>query len=149
MDQPTRQAVLDIIEHGHDLTLAPLRPDGFPQATTVSYAHDDMMIFVGVGKSSQKVNNIRYSNKVSLTINNDYQDWQHIKGLSMAAIAEILEDPQEIRHAANCLLQRFPQVEEWTQAERSADIVFLRIRPQIISVLDYQKGFGHTDLVSV
>lgn len=28
-------------------------------------------------------------------------------------------------------------------------IIFFKLLPQHISVLDYQKGFGHTDLVSV
>jgi hypothetical protein len=26
-------------------------------------------------------------------------------------------------------------------------VAFFRIRPEIISVLDYRKGFGHTELV--
>jgi hypothetical protein len=30
----------------------------------------------------------------------------------------------------------------------SGDVVLLRIVPEIISVLDYSKGFGHSDLVS-
>jgi hypothetical protein len=30
----------------------------------------------------------------------------------------------------------------------AADISFVRITPQIISVLDYSKGFGHTELVT-
>jgi hypothetical protein len=28
-------------------------------------------------------------------------------------------------------------------------IILFRITPEIISVLDYRKGFGHTDLVRV
>jgi len=31
----------------------------------------------------------------------------------------------------------------------AADVVFLRIRPQPVSVIDYSKGFGHTELVPV
>jgi hypothetical protein len=29
------------------------------------------------------------------------------------------------------------------------DTAILKIRPKVISVLDYTKGFGHTDLVRV
>jgi len=32
--------------------------------------------------------------------------------------------------------------------EPSPDVVLLRIAPEIISVLDYSKGFGHSDLVT-
>jgi general stress protein 26 len=147
MDNSTKEFVLGIINQGKDLTLATIRSDGYPQATTVSYANDGLTIYVGIGKDSQKANNIRHNNKVSLTINADYQDWGHIKGVSMAAIAEILTDPASIRQAEECLLARFPQVAEWAKAEQPDEIAFLRINPQVISVLDYEKGFGHTDLV--
>lgn len=149
MHQPTMNLIADIIDQAHDLTLATVRPDGYPQATTVSYANDGLTLFVGVGKDSQKVNNIRYSDKVSLTINLPYSDWMHIRGLSAAAQAEILQNQDDIRHAMNCLSNRFPQIKSGMTSDLADEIFFLRIRPQIISVLDYEKGFGHTELVKV
>jgi len=147
MDQLTQEFLLNIIDTAKDLTLATVRPDGYPQATTVSYAHDGLTLYVGVGKASQKAENIRHNNKVSLTINTDYQDWNQIKGLSMGGLAEILADPGEIRHAADCMIKRFPQLAEWAESGQGSDAVFLKITPQVISILDYAKGFGHTDLV--
>jgi general stress protein 26 len=149
MDLPTREFVLNIIDNATDLTLATVRPDGYPQATTVSYAHDGLTLYVGVGKDGQKADNIRRCNKVSLTINAAYPDWNHIKGLSMAGIASILVDPEKIRRAGACLQQRFPQLAGIEPAPGMDDIVFLEIEPQVISVLDYQQGFGHTELVTV
>ena len=149
MDQETKDFILNIIDNGKDLTLATIRSDGYPQATTVSYANDGMTIYVGIGKNSQKANNIRHCTKVSLTINAEYMDWNHIKGLSMGATAEILSDPEEIKHASACMIKRFPQVAEWAQSSQAAEMVLLKITPQVISVLDYEKGFGHTDLVTV
>jgi hypothetical protein len=29
-----------------------------------------------------------------------------------------------------------------------AEVAFVRIRPQMVSVIDYSKGFGHTELVT-
>jgi general stress protein 26 len=147
MDQPTQEFILDIINRGKDLTLATVREDGYPQATTVSYANDGMTIYIGTGQDSQKVHNIRHCNKVSLTINADYQDWNHIKGVSMGGLAEILADSDEIEHASRCMLQRFPQIKDWAQQDELGKIAFLKIQPQVISVLNYEKGFGHTDLV--
>ena len=149
MDASTREFILNIVNNEHDLTLATVRPDGYPQATTVSYANDGLTLYVGTGRQSQKVRNIKHNNKVSLTINTGYQDWDHIKGLSIGGVAEIMNDPEETGHAAECLLKRFPQVAEWAEAGRQDDIVFLKIEPQVISVLNYEKGFGHTDLVDV
>lgn len=149
MDRSARKFILGIIDKAKDLTLATVRPDGYPQATTVSFANDGLTLYVGIGKDSQKADNIRHNNKVSLAINVDYQDWNQIKGLSMAGLAEILADPKEIRHAADCMIKRFPQVAEWAEGGQGSDAVFLKITPQVISILDYEKGFGHTDLVTV
>lgn len=148
MDQATRDFVLHIIDNARDLTLATIRPDGYPQATTVSYANDGLTIYVGIGKDSQKANNIRHCDKVSLTINEDYKDWNQIKGVSMGALAEILADPGEIRRATECMLKRYPHISEWAQADKATDIVLLKITPQVVSILNYEKGFGHTDLVT-
>jgi general stress protein 26 len=149
MDKSTQEFVLDIIERAKDLTLATIRPDGYPQATTISYGHDGLTIYAGIGLHSQKADNIRYCNKVSLTINTEYSDWNHIKGLSIGALAEILTDPKEIQHAGECMLKRFPQAKEWAGTDVMKEVAFLKITPQIISILNYEKGFGHTELVTV
>ena len=148
MDQIFKDFVLQVIDGATDLTLATIRPDGFPQATTVSYAHDGMNLYVGIGKHSQKAGNVRANNKVSLTINLPYQDWRDIKGLSMSALAQIVEDDAGIATAKACLLKRFPQIAEWSDAPMAGEMAFLKITPQVISMLDYSKGFGHTEQVA-
>lgn len=149
MNSIQHQFIRHIIDIGKDLTLATIRPDGYPQATTVSYASDDLVIYVGIGSHSQKADNIRCCNKVSLTINAGYADWDDIQGLSMAAHARILDDPQTIRRAMDCMLRRYPQVAKWTGSGQPAlsEIVLLEIRPLVVSMLDYRQGFGHTELV--
>lgn len=148
MEQSIEQFVLDVMESASDLTLATLRQDGYPQATTVSFAHDGLNLHVGIGKHSQKASNIRHNNKVSLTINLPYQDWRAIKGLSMSALAEIMEDSAAVASAKACLLTRFPQIAEWGEAALASEVAFLKITPQGISILDYSKGFGHTETVT-
>lgn len=147
MDKIQNEFVLRVLDTAQDLTLATIRPDGYPQATTVSFAHRDMTIFVGIGKASQKAENIRRNNKVSLTVNLPYHDWREIRGLSMSATAELLDDPQEAATAAAFLEQRFPAVQEWCGPDMAHEVSFVRIRPQMVSVIDYSKGFGHTELV--
>ncbi len=148
MDQSFKDFVLNVIESANDLTLATVRPDGYPQATTVSFAHDGLNLYVGIGKHSQKADNIRHNNKVSLTINLPYQDWREIKGLSMSALAEIMDDGADADTARACLLKRFVQIAEWGDAALASDVAFLKITPQVISILDYSKGFGHTELAT-
>ena len=96
MDQASKDFALDVLNQAKDITLATIRPDGYPQATTVNYVNEGLTIYVGVDKNSQKANNVRHCEKVSLTVNGRYTDWEHLHGLSMGALAEILEDADEI-----------------------------------------------------
>ena len=148
MDQPSKDFILHVIDGARDLTLATVRDDGYPQATTVSYAHDGLTLYVGIGRQSQKAHNIRHNNKVSLTINLPYRQWNEIRGLSMCAHAELLQDLQDVDRAKESLMRRFPQVANWGGPNMAGEVAFLRITPQMISVLDYTKGFGHSELVA-
>jgi general stress protein 26 len=148
MDQPTSDFVMHVIDNVRDLTLATVREDGYPQATTVGFAHDGLTFYVGIAKHSQKAHNVRRNNKVSLAMTLPYQNWNEIRGLSMSAIAEVLEDPAECEKAKACLVRRFPQLSEWAGTDMAEQVALLRITPQVISVLDYTKGFGHTELVT-
>jgi nitroimidazol reductase NimA-like FMN-containing flavoprotein (pyridoxamine 5'-phosphate oxidase superfamily) len=147
MDQSQHEFVMRVLDSARDLTLATIRPDGYPQATTVSFAHQDLTLYVGIGRHCQKCANIRANGKVSLTINLPYRDWRDIRGLSMSALAEVLDDPAEAEAARTCLERRFAQVSAWVGPDMAAELSLLRIRPQMVSVIDYSKGFGHTELV--
>ena len=46
------------------------------------------------------------------------------------------------------MLEKFPQIAGYAPAELEG-IALYRVTPEIISILDYRKGFGHTDLVEV
>lgn len=149
MDWMNRETVRAVLDGAHDLTLATVRPDGYPQATTISFAHDGLTIYAGIGRHSQKAENIRHNRKVSLTVNLPYRSWDGIRGVSMAAHAELLDDPRDVETAGRCLLQRFPEAAEWSRTDHAAEIAFIRITPELVSVLDYSKGFGHTELCTV
>jgi hypothetical protein len=83
MQQDTEQFIHDVLATHNILTLATVRDDGYPQATTVGYVHEGLTLYIGTFAQAQKVANIRRSPKVSLTIDRDYDDWSQIKGLSM------------------------------------------------------------------
>ena len=147
MDKKMENFVLDIMKNHNILTLATLRENEYPQANTVTYANDGLTIYSSTAQDSQKVKNIKNCNKVSLTIDKDYEDWNKVKGLSMAATAELLTNPDEIKKAMNCLVKKFPFLAEMPEPEEPMAVV--KITPKIISVLNYDLGFGHTDLVEV
>lgn len=147
MDKKMENFVLELMKSHNILTLATLREDGYPQANTVTYANDGLTIYFSTGRDSQKVKNIMGCNKVSLSIDRDYQDWSKIKGLSMAAAAEVLTNPAEIQKAMGCVMEKFPFLKDMPEPEEPMAVI--KIMPKIISILNYEHGFGHTDLIEV
>jgi len=149
MQQETERCILALLEAHNILTLATIREDGYPQATTVGYVNEGLTIYIGTFPQAQKVTNIRHCPKVSLTIDRDYKDWSQIQGLSMGGTAEILTNPEEIHRVSALFKAKFPQIAAMPIPEDPAHIIFIKVRPHVISVLDYTKGFGYTELVSI
>ena len=102
------------------MTIATIRPDGFPQATTVSYVSDGATIYFGCAAESQKAKNIAQCNKVSLTVNLPYANWDEIRGLSLGGIAGRMTDNEEILRATKLMFGKFPQAVELPR-ERQGD----------------------------
>lgn len=147
MDARLRDEILSILDRASDMTIATIRQDGYPQATTVSFANDGLDIYFGCSEDSQKARNISRNGKVSLTINLPYADWGEIRGISAGGHAAHLADPSEIENAGRLLLRKFPQgIAEYASGPHLG-VAFFKVVPNVISVLDYRKGFGHTDLV--
>lgn len=152
LNAEARTRILDILRLGRDMTLATIRPDGYPQATTVSYVHDGMALYAAIGLGSQKADNIQRNSKVSATINLDYADWGHIRGVSLAGLAEFVQGPEQTEHVARALLNKFPAAKSFAQGSGPMPwqgLLFVRVSPNVISLLDYRLGFGHTELYAV
>ncbi len=140
--------VLSILARCQDMTVATVRPDGAPQATVVSFVHDGVTLYFGCGAGSQKAANIAREPRVSVAMTAPYADWQSIEGLSMACVATEVVVPGEIAEVGRLMVARFPQV-AGMEAAAPGTVRFFRLRPQVVSILDYSRGFGHTDLVTV
>jgi nitroimidazol reductase NimA-like FMN-containing flavoprotein (pyridoxamine 5'-phosphate oxidase superfamily) len=148
MDAEIRRKILTLLDQHRIMTIATLRPDGWPQATTVGYASDGLTLYFLCGPDSQKAANLARDDRVSLTIDHDTPQVMEITGLSMAAHAQAVTDPMEAEKALRLLMLKYPQQASLPLPMPSpADVRIVRVTPMVISVLDYSKGFGHTDLV--
>ena len=149
MDEEIRQKILTLLDQHRIMTLATLRPDGWPQATTVGYAHDGLTLYFLCSPESQKAANLTRDERVSLTIDHDTPQVMDITGLSMAARATVVVDPSEGEKALRLLMRKYPPQDVLPlPLPTLADVRIFRVTPTVISVLDYAKGFGHTDLVT-
>lgn len=147
MDEEIRRKILTLLDHHRIMTIATLRPDGWPQATTVGYASEGLTIYFLCGPDSQKATNLARDDRVSLTIDHDTPQVMEITGLSMAARAQVVVDPAEAEKAL--LMLKYPQQASTPLPMPTAeDVRIFRVTPMVISVLDYSKGFAHTDLVT-
>ena len=148
MDSATRDKIVAILEGRSEMTIATVRPDGYPQATTVSYVHDGLTLYFGTAADSQKARNIALCDKVSLTVTLPYERSEEILGLSMGARAARVSDGAEIAKVGRLMLKRFPQGADFGPDEADSIAIF-SVKPVVVSVLDYRNGIGHTELVPV
>lgn len=148
MDKNLETTIERLLASERDMTIATVRDDGYPQATTVSYVSDGLKIYFGCDAGSQKARNLAKSNKVSLTIDAAYAGWEEIKGLSIGGTAERVVDERELARFQALMLAKFPEIANYS-IESDAGLAVFRVTPEVISVLDYSKGFGHADLVMV
>jgi nitroimidazol reductase NimA-like FMN-containing flavoprotein (pyridoxamine 5'-phosphate oxidase superfamily) len=147
MDEALKRQILDLLAGHRIMTVATNRQDGWPQATTVGYVNEGLTLYFLCGPESQKAKNLARDDRVSLTIDHDTSDPMAITGLSMAARARPVTDAAEIAKALELLRDRYPEYAGFPI--RPEEIRVFRVVPMVISVLDYAKGFGHSELVAL
>ena len=148
MDDILKSKILELLNQHRLMTLATNRPDGWPQATTVGYVNDGLTIYFLCSPQSQKAANLARDNRISLTIDHDVSDPMTITGLSMAAQAQPVTDLTETAKVMNLLGTRYPEYAAFP-IPKPEEIAIYRALPKVISFLDYSKGFGHSDLVTI
>lgn len=143
--EDSKATILAILAENRIMSLATVRADGWPQVTLVGYAHDDLMLYCTVGRSSQKVANVNRNPRVSIAIGHDQP--KRLRGLSMSGRAAQVTDMEEIERLNRVISQRYP--EQTIFAPREASCAVLRITPKLVSIIDLAKGPGLPTLVEV
>lgn len=149
MDEVLKQKIVSLLDQHRTMRIATIRPDGWPQTTSVGYANVGLTLYFLCGKESQKAANLARDDRVSLAIDDDVDQVMQIKGVSMAAHARPVLDEAEGAQALGLLFARYPAQEGVAFTLPSpADVAIFRVTPTVISVLDYTQGFAHADLVT-
>lgn len=127
--------ILEILDHGRLMTVATLRPDGWPQATVVNYLADGLVLYFLVARESQKVANIARDPRVAIALGSDAAGT--IAGLSMAGRAAEINDPDKIA-ALNRRIWRAPEDERFSPHPSSHAVALMMVRPVMLSLIDYR-----------
>lgn len=150
MNPQAEAKILQILNQNRIMTIATLRSDGWPQATAVGYVNDGFKLYFLCGLDSQKSKNIARDSRVSLTINDDPAQIMEITGVSMAARAIAVLDRTEAQKVLSMLPSKYPDQKNFPGPMPEPEQVRIyRLEPVVISLLDYSKGFGHTDLFEI
>ena len=148
LDHHSHTLALSILARASDLTLATLRHDGSPHASTVNFASDDLTLYVAIALDSHKAHDVREHGQVALTVNAPYSNWHEIQGMSIDARAALVTDPAELELASSLLMRKLPAFAELISDPGTLPwpgMLFLRIEPLAIQLLDYTRSFGHTE----
>jgi nitroimidazol reductase NimA-like FMN-containing flavoprotein (pyridoxamine 5'-phosphate oxidase superfamily) len=151
MDESIQRKILALLDGHRIMTIATLRPDGWPQATTVGYVNEGLTLWFLCGLESQKARNLAADDRVSITIDHDTADLMSITGLSMAARAQRVTDRSEAEKVLGLLPLKYPDAPAATAQLKMPgpdEVALFRVVPEVVSVLDYTQGFAHTDLVT-
>ena len=157
-----KDLVLRLLKEHRLMTIATNRPDGWPQATMVGYVNDGLTLYCFISRDSQKHVNVLRDPRVSVAIGNDDKLPLDIQGLSLAGRAHVVDDNAEWNRVTALRLARYPEyaalpppvfrgdaLARIAPQPPAAQVVLLRIEPEVFSVIDYSQGFGHSDLITV
>lgn len=144
MEQPA----IGILNSNRIMTIATVRPDGWPQTTMVGYANEGFRIYFLIYRTSQKFENISRDNRVSISVGHEPHELSDIKAVYAGCYAQEVTNLKEKSHAWTLLAQRHPNLTDLAPPD-SAEVVTMRAECKHVSVLDYSQGLGHTEALTV
>lgn len=147
MLEQERLEILGILADARDMTIATVRSDGHPQATTVNFAHKDFSIYFGCARNSQKAHNLGRDARVSATINVPYSAPDHIRGVSLGGEAHPVSAASETEMVSRLMFRRFPRLALYAGTPET--LAFYRVTPKVFSLINHRYGFAHSRLVTI
>jgi len=146
-----RARVLAYLAAHNTVSLATVA-DGRPWAATVFYANVGTDLYFLSEPKTRHCTNILASGVVAATINEDYRDWQQIKGVQLEGRAAEVSGKVALARALAAYLRKYPFVKQFLTpgqllqgvqiAGKAFDIRIWRLRPERLYYLDNARGFS-------
>jgi nitroimidazol reductase NimA-like FMN-containing flavoprotein (pyridoxamine 5'-phosphate oxidase superfamily) len=142
------QPAIEILNAHRMMAVSTNRPDGWPQTTIVGYANEGWRLYFLIFRSSQKFANIQRDDRVAVAVSGETSFLSEIKAVYAGAHAGEVSDPKERANAWMLLLERHPNLADFGLPDNS-ETALMRAQCKYVSVLDYSKGIGHTEALTV
>ncbi|HEY2986607.1 MAG TPA: pyridoxamine 5'-phosphate oxidase family protein [Candidatus Binatia bacterium] len=148
MSVELKQQILAYMESHNTMTLATCQGDA-PWAATVFYASDGLRLYFFSVPDSRHCQNLAVNPKVAVTVQEDYRDWQKIKGIQLEGRVAQVDSLIEKGKAMAVYARKYPEVMKiFTHAGSGALYqAFLKVRfycvaPERVFYIDNEQGFG-------
>jgi uncharacterized protein len=148
MSDLLKQQVLSYLETHNTMTLGTCSGDA-PWAATVFYASDDLCLYFFSVPDSRHCQNLAANPRVAVTVQEDYHDWQQIKGIQLEGTAILVDSIIEKAKAMAVYARKYPEVIKLFTNPASGVFykAFLKVKfycvvPQKLFFIDNEQGFG-------
>lgn len=142
------QPAIAILDSHRMMAISTVRPDGWPQTTIVGYANQGWDVYFLIFRQSQKFQNIEHDDRVSIAVSREPDFLSDIRAVFAGAHAAEVTEPHERALALQLLLERHPNLADFGLPD-NAETALMRARCKYVSVLDYSKGIGHSEALTV
>ncbi|SPD76433.1 Pyridoxamine 5'-phosphate oxidase family protein [uncultured Desulfobacterium sp.] len=145
--------IMHYIETHNTMSLATER-DGKPHAATVFFINIGFDLYFFSSPTSRHGENFSLNPMVSATINEDYSDWQSIKGIQLEGVVTMVGGILENIRLSRLYIKKFPDVVDFlfspqklgaAIARKVAGVNYYKLEPSKIYFLNNELGFGHRD----
>ncbi len=148
----TRQEVLDYLRSHHVMTLATFGAEG-PAAAAVFYVSQGTKLYFLSAPKTRHCRNLMADPRVAVTIQEDYADWNAIKGIQIDAMVRELEGAER-DEAKRLYGEKFPDVLDERPilsalAQALRKVRWYELAARQIRFINNQKGLGHKDEWSI
>jgi uncharacterized protein len=148
MADELRHQVLSYLEMHNTMTLGTCSGD-VPWAATVFYASDDLRLYFFSVPDSRHCQNLAANPRVAATVQEDYHDWQRIKGIQLEGTAILVDSIIEKAKAMAVYARKYPEVIKLFTNPASGVFykAFLKVKfycviPEKVFFIDNEQGFG-------
>lgn len=144
MEQPA----IHILDSQRIMSIATVRPDGWPQNTIVGYANEGFRIYFLIYRTSQKFENISRDSRVSIAVGGEPAQLSDVKAVYAGCKAREVTDVGERSRAWKLLAERHPNLTDLAPPGTD-EVATMVAECSHVSVLDYSKGLGHTESLTI
>jgi uncharacterized protein YhbP (UPF0306 family) len=155
MSEDLKRQILAYMGSHNTMTLGTCQGE-VPWAATVFYASDALRLYFFSAPDSRHCQNLAANSRVAVTIQEDYRDWQKIKGIQLEGRVAQVDSLIEKGKAMAAYARKYPEVMKIFTNPASGALyqAFLKVRfycvaPERIFYIDNEQGFGKRQELSL